>query len=274
MTMLTNAPNVILFGETGSGKSSVVNMLDGRPVARTSSGVSGCTFTSCPYLVSVRGKTMRLWDTAGLDEGEAGRVPNSESIVRLYELIQSLGSDGVSLLMFVMRPRFKESTLKNWKLFHEIICQEKVPIVIIVTGLEQEEEMEEWWWKNKGELAERYGIVPDDHACITAVRGKKRKDGSCTFDEEFETSKETLQRVMRSRYLERAWRVSSPQWIETIINTTYKIRLCGLRSPKQVDTEEEITGEAFQQLIDIGISKEDATRLVEKFRDVEHTHAD
>ncbi|KAF9444441.1 hypothetical protein P691DRAFT_807353 [Macrolepiota fuliginosa MF-IS2] len=273
MTMLTEIPNIIIFGESGSGKSSVVNMLVGRPVAKTSSGVRGCTFDSCAYDVDVLGQPMKLWDTAGLDEGETGRIPHSKSVVNLYKLVLDLGSNGVSLLMFVTRPRFKDSTLKNWKLFHEIICQKKVPSVIIITGLELEEDRDEWWWKNRSELAEDYGITPDDHACITAVRGKSLRNGTHMFDEEFETSKERVQWVMRSRFSD-PWRVSPPQWCQTIFKSTSETRWCGLRPPKTVVTEEEVIGEAFQQLIETGMSEEDVEELVEKFREAEQTRTD
>lgn len=47
-------PNIIIFGETGTGKSSVINMLDGRLIADVSSGASGCTFHSSPYEVKLK----------------------------------------------------------------------------------------------------------------------------------------------------------------------------------------------------------------------------
>jgi len=47
-------PNIIVFGETGTGKSSIINMLEGRSIAGVSSGASGCTFYSCPYEVKLK----------------------------------------------------------------------------------------------------------------------------------------------------------------------------------------------------------------------------
>ncbi|KAF9441411.1 P-loop containing nucleoside triphosphate hydrolase protein [Macrolepiota fuliginosa MF-IS2] len=263
MTMLSDIPNIIIFGESGSGKSSVVNMLAGMPVADTSNSVSGCTFDSCAYDINVRGKIMRLWDTAGLDEGESGRVPHSESVVKLYKLIQGLSSNGVNLLMFVMRPRLRESTLNNWKLFHKIICQEKVPIVTVVTNLEQEDDMDQWWWRNKDELDRRYGIVPDDYACITAVRGKRMPTGAHTLDKEFETSTKMVQRAMRSSCLENAWQVSAPEWFKTIVTTAYETRMCRSRRPIE-RRERVIGGEAFERLVVI-MGERQARILVEEF---------
>lgn len=61
--------NVIVFGECGAGKSSVVNMLAGYDAADTSSKVTSCTLTSDCYCVKIRGSSFYLHDTAGLNEG-------------------------------------------------------------------------------------------------------------------------------------------------------------------------------------------------------------
>ncbi len=42
-------PNVIIFGETGVGKSSLINMIAGTPSAAISSSAIGCTFESVGY---------------------------------------------------------------------------------------------------------------------------------------------------------------------------------------------------------------------------------
>ncbi|KAF8970952.1 P-loop containing nucleoside triphosphate hydrolase protein [Flammula alnicola] len=122
--------NIIVFGESGAGKSSIVNMLVGSDVAKISSLATGCTFESNPYDFNIEDVLFKIHDTAGLDEGEAGRVPKIEAIVQLWKLLRDL-KDGVSLLIFCMRaPRMKDSPKNNWSLFHDILCQKKVPIVI------------------------------------------------------------------------------------------------------------------------------------------------
>ena len=68
---LSTYPNIIIFGETGVGKSSLVNMLvsEGAPRANVSSQALGCTFASLPYLIKLSEQEYRIWDTAGLNEG-------------------------------------------------------------------------------------------------------------------------------------------------------------------------------------------------------------
>jgi len=270
--MTTNKSNIILFGESGAGKSSVVNMLStNEHTADISSGARGCTFESRSFDIDVLGHPTTIWDTAGLDEGDAGRIPKSEAIVLLYKLLRSL-SDGVSLLMFVMRaPRIKGSVPQNWKLFYEIICQKKVPIVIVITGLENEENMDEWWWENKGAF-QNYDIHPTGFACITASRGKRNRDGRGKFDDEYENSREKVQRLIRSTCLTSPWCVPAAEWFKNIINVTFRSEgyMCGLLK-KNVRHEEihEVAGEALKQLVSIcGMPEKEAQDLAAKMKGI------
>jgi len=133
-----------LFGKSGAGKSSMVNMLSTNEyTADTSSGAKSCTLESCNSDINVGEHPMTIWDMARLDEGDVGRIPKSEAVIQLYKLLRKL-SNGVSLLMFVMcAPRIKSTIPQNWKLFHEIICRRKVPIIIVITRLENKDNMDE-----------------------------------------------------------------------------------------------------------------------------------
>jgi predicted GTPase len=91
--------NIILFGEAGSGKSSLVNMIVGGDVARVSGAAEICTFKSEAYDATIANTTYKIYDTAGLNEGDQGRVPHWKSIQELYTLIREL--DGISLLIYV-----------------------------------------------------------------------------------------------------------------------------------------------------------------------------
>src|SRR5258708_37428831 len=115
------AVNVILFGETGSGKSSIINMLAGSNVAETSSRARDCTFEHQTVPIQVHGRSLNISDTAGLNEGEGGAVDSKTAMAQLYKLIVSLDG-GVNLLMFCMRgPRIKNVMHQNWKLFNDIL---------------------------------------------------------------------------------------------------------------------------------------------------------
>jgi len=255
-------PNVIFFGETGSGKSSIINMVAENSVAVVSSSVHGCTFTSAQYAVTILGSAFNLYDTAGLDEGDMGTVPKNEAVAQLFRLLKSLDT-GVNLLVFCMRgPRIKDAAHKNWRLFHEIICRNQVPIVIAITGLEQEEVMDEWWVRNKGAF-QQYGMYPQGVGCITATRGKRSRSGGCRFDDEYEESKEKMWRLLRAHHLETPWRMQPIEWFSTIVNVTYSSSMIPfLCPPKEHRSIETVVGPGIRQLVDrCEMSEEEAKQL-------------
>lgn len=254
-------PNVILFGESGSGKSSIINMVAENAVAAVSSSVHGCTFASAHYAVNILGRTFNLYDTAGLDEGDAGTVPKNEAIVQLFRLLKSLDT-GVNLLVFCMRgPRIKDAAHKNWRLFHEIICRNSVPIIIAITGLEQEEVMDEWWVRNKGAF-QQYGMHPQGVGCITATRGKPSRSGGYRFDDEYQESKEKMWLLLRAYHLEEPWMMQPVEWFSTIVNIAYSSGTCPWSRMKEHRTVETVVGPGIRQLVDrCEMTEEEAKHL-------------
>jgi hypothetical protein len=170
---MTSPPiNIILFGEVGVGKSSVINLIAGKPVAAVSSGVSGCTMSTTHYTFPVRGRQFHIWDTAGLEEPELGVNGYLSAIEKSLDLIKQLfGQGGVDLLLFCMRGnRVTATTQSNYRLFYEVLCGSQVPIALVVTHLEREPVMEDWWTRNVKSL-DKYGIKSAGHACVTAIPG-------------------------------------------------------------------------------------------------------
>ncbi|KXN92627.1 hypothetical protein AN958_02292 [Leucoagaricus sp. SymC.cos] len=259
--------NVILFGASGAGKSSIVNMLASGPVAEIGSGVQACTFESREYNVNVLGKAVTLWDTPGLDEGEEGRLPPADAITQLYELLLSL-TGGVSLLVLVMRaPRIKDSTSANWKLFRDIICQGEVPTALVVTGLEEEEKMDQWWWKYKGDF-QRYKIFPADVACVTASRGKARRGGH-VYDEEYDESREKIQKLILSTTLADPFRVKPLVWFKKAVDTWVETKWCGFVK-KEMSREQTEEWNPLSEFLQVpGITKEFIDELMKKMKTAE-----
>lgn len=258
-------PNIVLFGETGAGKSSVVNLLAGANVASTSSGSIGCTFKSTAYNVSVDGTMFKLHDTAGLDEGQGGGIVKQHAILQLYELLRKL-NEGVNLLIFCMRgPRIKESVFRNWQLFWDIICQRRVPILLAITGLENEEDMDAWWGRNQ-EHFKRYQIYPSSVACITATRGRRRPDGSFNFDREYAESLEKLRKAIFAIYRIDAWKVGRVEWLKKIVETSYA---SGKEGVEEIKTSRTVLGSATNELINRGLmDREEAEELAWLLRDI------
>ncbi|KIJ67579.1 hypothetical protein HYDPIDRAFT_108435 [Hydnomerulius pinastri MD-312] len=163
--------NIILFGETGVGKSSVINLIAGRTLAKVSSDVDGCTMASTPYDFTLESLSFRIYDTVGLEEPQMGVNGYLAAIEKAFTLIRSLGdAGGVHLLLFCLRGgRITATVQSNYRLFYEFLCDKQVPIALVFTGLERERNMEDWWVRNASNI-KKYGIDSIGHACITAVK--------------------------------------------------------------------------------------------------------
>ena len=182
-----HVPNVIVFGETGVGKSSVINMLAGAPVATASNSVQGVTFQSAAYEIKIGDGQFKIYDTIGLGEDSAGSVPATTAVKNIYQLMVEV-EGGVDLLVYVLRgPRLGAAARKNYQMFYEILCQKKVPIVIIITGLEAEHDRNAWWSTNKAYFDKR-GMEFVAAACITASPGK-----GGVYQKEYEESQKAVQ---------------------------------------------------------------------------------
>ena len=200
-------PNVVVFGEAGVGKSSLINMIAGRQLSPISGDASGCTFKSTSFDVELKGKLVRFWDTAGLNEGDAGTVVAKDAIINLYMLLKSL-ENGISLLVYCIRgPRIRDSTVTNYKMFYHGLCQEKVPIVLVVTGLEAEESMDEWWTRN-GKRFNKQKMTFSGQACVTATKGKIRK-GTHMFEQEYEESTGKVRKLVDENCHHEPWQLKT-----------------------------------------------------------------
>ena len=189
-------------------------MLSGGCEARVSSGAKGETFRHDRYEKDICGYRIDIFDTVGLGEGKKGRVSAAKAIEPLYRLMRGL-DDGVSLLVYVVKgPRLSESIRKNYELFYEIFCQKKVPIVLVVTGLENEEDMDSWWGKNEAAYTDE-NMMFVDVACITAIKGKKN-----VFEQEYEESRGKVEELILNNCFETTWRPSSggkTSWLGTLL---------------------------------------------------------
>ena len=140
--------------------------------AKVNGDAKGVTFRHERYEKDIGGCHLNIFDTVGLNEGCKGTVSAPRAIEGLYRLMRGLDG-GVSLLVYVVRgPRLKKSVRDNYEMFHEIFCEKKVPIVLVITGLEHEEDMDDWWKRNEATFGEEK-MWFSGAACITATRGRR-----------------------------------------------------------------------------------------------------
>ncbi|KIJ63799.1 hypothetical protein HYDPIDRAFT_112757 [Hydnomerulius pinastri MD-312] len=155
------------------------------------------------YNVPIDSEHYNIWDTAGLNPGSyvrprlagvagkaalglgvmgkgkgAGSADMNTATRNLERLLQLLDKEGgIQLLVYVVRgSTVDRSLVKNYTIFYSAISRKTVPIVLVVTGLENEEgEMEDWWREGEKILTE-YEMRFDAHACVTTLPEEKTRD--------------------------------------------------------------------------------------------------
>lgn len=170
--------NIVLFGETGADKSSLVKLMAGKEVSVTSPDPQRCTMHWKDYIIDFGDKTYKVFDTIGLEEPQLGIREYLESVDGAYRLIKELDRQGgIDLLLFCIRPcRINATLYGNYKLFHDYLCEGNVPIVLVIAHLEREME---GWWEGVQSKFERYGVRVADHACIFATDGSDGPYETC-----------------------------------------------------------------------------------------------
>ena len=207
----SNRRNILIVGDVGIGKSSLINLISSEQRAATSSGAATCTLHSQEYIVTLEGVEFALYDTVGLHETQRNRRTDDhlDAVHQAYELISRLErSGGISLLVFCMKGgRISITTMQTYNLFVEVLCSRPVPVAIVVTHLEMFDNMEEWWRENQSAIQE-HGLRSVGHACITTTRGYKN-----TFSDKYELSREKIQKLLLDYSDRVAWKEENASWV-------------------------------------------------------------
>lgn len=152
---MTSSTHVLVFGSSGSGKTSMLVELtsEKRPVG---DGVLGVTpFGTAPFKPVQRDdKTYVFFDTAGLNEGDVGKVPGKKALKALVNLLRD-SKDGYNLLIHVIRtlPRNTDLWKKNHDFFINVIANNKIPVLLVFTGCEDFDPISLWYTQNANDLA-------------------------------------------------------------------------------------------------------------------------
>lgn len=141
-------------------------------LARVDDTAEGVTFESTPYERRIGNETYKIYDTVGLGEGVGGILESPKAIAALIRLMRNTKS-GINLLAYVVRgPRITGQHRRNYEMFYKIICEEKVPILLLLTHMDdvKDDKDDRAWWARNSAVLEQKCMRFDGRVCIT---GKK-----------------------------------------------------------------------------------------------------
>lgn len=127
--------NVLVVGQTGCGKSSVVNILAGESRAPTSDDLGHCTKHWTEYAIPVDGRSFQVFDTIGFLEPGLDTEGYTDAIANTYLAVDFLRKrGGIDLLLYCVRDGEIEKMKGHYRLLREVFCEEEVPVALVVTN--------------------------------------------------------------------------------------------------------------------------------------------
>lgn len=163
--------NIVIFGTTGSGKSSIVNILLEREEAPSSNDAMGCTATTNNYDVSIDERKYRIWDTPGLNEGSEGLVPAKLALKNLKSFVKELMRDKNRAPLFILcieGSQDVKAQLRHYDSLKSTIGA--APFSIVVTGMDRcwSSPWSKWWGEHR-KVLQSFGVDSVDHACVCTL---------------------------------------------------------------------------------------------------------
>ena len=137
--------HILVFGQSRQGKSSIINMMTGKDAmngAKVSSNVMECTFSTKPWM----NDKYCFWDTAGLNEEDESLLNKNNYISAFRKFLKN--SKG-AIMVVSWNNLNSYITKNNWQLFYDTFLNQKVPLIICITGRAMVSSDEDQIWLNE-----------------------------------------------------------------------------------------------------------------------------
>lgn len=145
--------HVILFGKSGSGKSTITNALLGDNIVETGDGFKGVTLSCNTY--TSKSSEYVVVDTIGIGETEHGSIPHQQAVEQLENFLTTL-TFPLHHVCFVKEAGIFDAIDENyWNVFLKIFGNCKRNFIVIITKAK-----EGWANENRAYLTRIIGNIP------------------------------------------------------------------------------------------------------------------
>jgi len=144
---------VLIIGQAGVGKSSLVNLLTNTIKAEVSDSAIGCTFEYQTYKAHYQSKKFELIDTVGLNESTKGKVPPATALKKLVKFIRENKQGFNCILIAMKKGRIDKAFEDNHTLFCKSLLKQEIPVLLYIGHCEEDDPMDIWIKNPKNMMA-------------------------------------------------------------------------------------------------------------------------
>ena len=186
--------NIIVFGESGVGKSALINQVYDRPVVKSSSQAIGCTVENIKVSGTIQDRpdlSFNIYDTVGLSESADGSIPTVTAFIQLIKLAYAV-PNGINLLICCAeKGRLSSERFKaNYRILKEELCENRIPCLLVITKCDGDDPIDDWWFENEATVRNKLRFDFVDGVCVSTVKTKKKDPNRIL--EDYKVSRQNL----------------------------------------------------------------------------------